>query len=77
MPTVQGVIGFSTLIILKQLYSRWRLKGSGSGPMSSSFPRHGAKIRIKTQSERTKNHKPKPRADCKLAQKQNIETKSI
>ena len=44
--------------------------------MSSSFPRHGAKIRIKTQSERTKNTKPEPRADCKLAKKQNIERKN-
>ena len=73
MPTVQSVKGFSPLIILKQLNSNGRLRGSGRGPMSSRFPSHGAKIRIKTQSERTKNTKPEPRADCKLAQKQNIE----
>ena len=54
MLTIQSVKGFSTLIILKQLNPSGRLRGSGSSPMSSSFPRHGAKIRIKTQSERTK-----------------------
>ena len=34
--------------------------------MGSSFPRHGARIRTKTQST---TKKQKPRADCKLAQK--------
>ena len=34
--------------------------------MDSSLPRHGARIRTKTQS---KKNKQKPRADCKLAQK--------
>ena len=33
--------------------------------MGSSLPRHGARIRIKTQSKK----KEKPRADSKLAQK--------
>ena len=52
-----GRVGWTALlIILKQLNSSGRLKGRGSGPMSSSFPRHGAKIRIKTQSKRTKTH---------------------
>ena len=35
--------------------------------MGSSLPRHGARIRTKTQSKTKK--KQKPRADCKLAQK--------
>ena len=35
--------------------------------MGSSFPRHIARIRTKTQSKKKKNKKP--RADCKLAQK--------
>ena len=34
--------------------------------MGSSLPRHGARIRTKTQSKK----KQKPRADCKLAEKQ-------
>ena len=33
--------------------------------MGSSLPRHGARIRTKTQ----RRIKEKPRADCKLAQK--------
>ena len=65
--TVQSVIGFSTLIILKQLNPSGRLRGSGRGPMGSSFLRHGARIRTNTQSKRTKTQKSKPRADCKLA----------
>ena len=52
MLTVQGVKGFSTLIILKQLNPSGRFRGSGSGPMGSSFPRHGARIRTNTQRER-------------------------
>ena len=37
--------------------------------MGSSFPRHGARIRTKTQSKGTKTQKKRPKADCKLAQK--------
>ena len=41
--------------------------------MGSSLPRHGARIRTKTQEKEPKKKKKKtPRADCKLAQK-NIE----
>ena len=71
MLTVQGVKGFSTFIIPKQLNPSGRLRGSGSGPMGSSFPRHGARIRTNTEREREK--KKKTRANCKLTQKQNIE----
>ena len=72
MLTVQGIKGLSALIIPKHLTPRGRLKGSGRGPMGSSFPRHGARIRTKTQSKGTKTQKTKTRVDCKLAQK-NIE----
>ena len=37
--------------------------------MGSSFSRHGARIRTKTQSKETKTQKKIPRADCKLAHK--------
>ena len=48
--------------------------------MGSSFPRHSARIRTNTERERErerekkkKQNKTKPRADCKLAQKHNID----
>ena len=72
--TVQFLIDLSAFVIPKQLIPRGRLRGSGGGPMGSSLPRHGARKRTKTQSKKKK--KQKPRADCKLAQK-NIEKKSI
>ena len=40
--------------------------------MGSSLPRHGARVRTKTQKKEQKQPKKKkktPRADCKLAQK--------
>ena len=61
--TVQFLIDLSAFVIPKQLTPRRRLRGSGGGPMGSSLPRHGARIRTKTQK------KQKLRADCKLAQK--------
>ena len=67
--TVQSLIDLTTLLIPKLLNPKGRHRGSGRGPIGSNFLRHGAKIRIKTQSERTKTTKQKPRADCKLAQK--------
>ena len=72
--TVQSLKGLSAFVVPKRLTPRGRLRGSGGGPMGSSFPRHSARIRTKTQSKKKKNKKP--RADCKLAQK-NIEQKSI
>ena len=72
MFTVQFLIDLSDFVIPKQLTPRGRLRGSGGGSMGSSLPRHGARIRTKTQ--RKKNQKP--RTDCKLVQK-NIEQKSI
>ena len=65
MLTVQFLKGLSAFVIPKHLTPRRRLRGSGEGPMGSSFPRHSARIRTKTQSKK----KTKPRADCKLAQK--------
>ena len=76
MLTVQDLKGFSASIIPKHLTPRGRLRGSGRGPMGSSFPRHGARIRTKTQSKENKTKKI-PRADCKLAQGKKYRTKSI
>ena len=68
--TVQLLINLSTFVIPKYLTPRGRFRESKGGPMDSSLPRHGARIRTKTQSERKKKtKKQKPRADCKLAQK--------
>ena len=69
MLTIQSIKGLSALIIPKHLTPRGRLRGSGRGLIGSSFPRHDARIRTKTQSKGTKTQKTKPRADCKLAQK--------
>ena len=38
-------------------------------PISSSFPRRGARIRTKNTQQIEREKKTKPRADCKLAQK--------
>ena len=40
--------------------------------MDSSLPRHGARVRTKTQEKEQKKKKKTPRANCKLAQT-NIE----
>ena len=69
MLTVQFLKGLSATVVLKQLTPRGRHKGSGGSPISSSLPRHGARIRTKTQSTKKTKKKQKPRADCKLAQK--------
>ena len=58
------------MVVLKKLTPRRRHRWSIGNPISSSLSRHGARIRTKTQSKR----KQKPRADCKLAQK-DIEQK--
>ena len=60
---VQFLINLSTFVIPIHLTPRGRFRGSGGGPMGSSLPRHGARIRTKTQSK-----EKKPRADCKLVQ---------
>ena len=63
--TVQFLKNLSAAVIPKQLTPRGRHKGKGGSPISSSLPRHGARIRTKTQS----TIKQKLRADYKLAQK--------
>ena len=52
-----GASYLSTFVIPKQLTPRGRLGGSGGGPMGSSLPRHGARIRTKTQSKKNKNQR--------------------
>ena len=37
--------------------------------MGFSLPRHGARVRTKTQEKEQKKKKKTPRANCKLAQK--------
>ena len=66
MLTVQFLKLLSASVILKQFTPRGRHRGKGGSLICSSLPRHGARIRTKTQS---KKNKQKPRADCKLAQK--------
>ena len=81
MLTVQSLKGLYALIILKLLNPRGRHRGSGRGPIGSSFPRHCTRISTKTkkQKEQKQNKKNKkiPRADCKLAQEKKYRTKTI
>ena len=43
-----------TTVVLKKLTPRGRHRWSRGNPISSSFPRHGARIRTKTQSKKKK-----------------------
>ena len=54
--TVQFLKHLSAFVIPKQLTPRGRLRGRGGCPICSSLPRHGARIRTKTQSK-TKRRK--------------------
>ena len=71
MLTVQFLKSFTTTVVLKKLTPKGRHIRSRGNPISSSFPRHDARIRTKNtqQIERERKKKTKPRADCKLAQK--------
>ena len=53
--TVQFLIDLFAFVIPKQLTPRGRLRGSGWGPMGSSLPRHGARMRTKTQRKKNTN----------------------
>ena len=58
------------MVVLKELTPRGRHRWRGGNPISSSLPRHGDRIRTKTQSKKKK----KKRAGSKLAHK-DIEQK--
>ena len=47
------------MVIPKQLTPRERHKGKGGSPISSSLPRHGARIRTETQKQNQQNQKEK------------------
>ena len=65
-------------LIPKQLNPRRRHNRGRGNPISSSLPRHGARIRNKsTEKKKGKTTKTKPRADCKLAKKKNIEQEEL
>ena len=57
------------MLVPKQLNPRRRHRRGRGNPISSSLPRHGAKIRTKNTQQKVKETKTKPRADCNLAQK--------
>ena len=59
MLTVQFLKGLFATVVLKQLTPRGRHRGKGGSLISSSLPRHVARIRTKTQS--TKKTKTKGR----------------
>ena len=63
------------MVILKKLNPRGRHRKSRRNPISSSFPRYGARKRTKNTQQRERKKKTKPRADYKLAQK--YRTKAI
>ena len=47
--TVQFLKNLSATVIPKQLTPRGRHRGKGGSPISSSLPRHGARISTETQ----------------------------
>ena len=47
--TVQFLKNLSAAVIPKQLTPRGRHRGKGGSPISSSLPRHGARISTETQ----------------------------
>ena len=63
-------------LIPKQLNPRRRHSRGRGNPISSSLPRHGARIRNKSTKKMGKTTKTKPRADCELAKK-NIEQEEL
>ena len=63
------------MVVLKKLNPKGRHRRSRGNPISSSLPRHGARIRTKNTQQIEREKKTKPMADCKLAQKKNIEQK--
>ena len=69
MLIVQFLKRLTTTVVLKKLTPRGRHRRSRGNPISSSFPRHGARIRTKNTQQNRERKKIKPRADCKLAQK--------
>ena len=57
-------------LIQKSTTLKGRSRGGGSGPISSSLPRHSAKERTRyTEKNQKRNKRQKPRANYKLAQK--------
>ena len=67
------------MLVPKQLNPRRRHRRGRGNPISSSLPRHGARIRNKSTQQKNgkKKQKTKPRVDCKLAQKKNIEQEEL
>ena len=55
--TVQLLINLFAFVIPRELTPRGGLRASGGGPMGSSLPRHGARIRTKTQKKNKKTKK--------------------
>ena len=74
--TVQFLKSLMRMLVPKQLNLRRRHRRGRGNPISSSIPRHGARIRTKSTQQKVKETKTKPMADCKLAQK-NIEQKEL
>ena len=70
MLTIKFLISLTTTLVSKQLNPRRRHRRGRGNPISSSLPRHGARIRTKsTQQKREKETTTKPRTDYKLAPK--------
>ena len=58
------------MLVPKQLNSRRRHKRGRGNPISSSFPRHSARMKDQEHTaKKEKETKTKPRTDCKLVQK--------
>ena len=66
------------MLVPKQLNPRRRHRKGRGNPISSSLPKHSTRIKDQehTTKKQEKETKTKPRADCKLAQK-NIEQEEL
>ena len=65
-------------LIPKQLNPRRRHNRGRGNPISSSLPRHGARIRNKsTEKKKGKNNKNKTKGRLQVSQKKNIEQEEL
>ena len=69
--TVQFLKNLSATVIPKQLTPRRRHRGKGGSPISSSLPRHGARIRTETQKQNQQKQKRKTKGRLQVSTKNN------
>ena len=66
MLTVQFLKSLSTTVVLKKLNPRGRHRRSRENPISSSLPRHSARIKTKNTQQRERKKKAKNKTKGRL-----------